>query len=73
VLGLTERLGLDPGPALPAYEDPDYFLAQRDLLPPNLYTADNQLDDPMERARLTKVFERGLDVATGYVLPIQRW
>ncbi len=73
MLGLTERLGLDPELALPAYEDPAYFLAKEHVLPPNLDTADNKLDDPMERARLAKVFERGLDVATGYVLPIQRW
>ena len=73
MLGLAERLGLDPELALPAFEDPGYFLAKEDALPPNLDTADNKLDDPMERARLAKVFERGLDVATGYVLPIQRW
>ena len=73
MLGLTERLGLDPELALPAYEDPAYFLAKEHALPPNLDTADNKLDDPMERARLAKVFERGLDVASGYVLPIQRW
>ena len=64
MLGLTERLGLDPELALPAYEDPAYFLAKKDALPPNLDTADNKLDDPMERARLAKVFERGLDVAS---------
>ena len=73
MLGLTRRLELDPNLALPAYEDPDYFLAKQQSLPPNVETADNKLDDPMERSRLAKVFERGLDVATGYVLPIQRW
>ncbi len=73
MLGLTRRLGLDPELALPAYEDPAYFLAKKDALPPNLDTTDNKLDDPMERARVAKVFERGLDVASGYVLPIQRW
>ncbi len=73
MLGLTERLGLDAELALPAYEDPDHFLARKEALPPNVDTADNKLEDPMERARLAKVFERGLDVATGYVLPIQRW
>ena len=51
MLGLTRRLGLDPELALPAYEDPAYFLAKKDALPPNLDTADNKLDDPMERAR----------------------
>jgi uncharacterized protein (DUF2126 family) len=73
MLGLTERLGLDPDLALPAYEDPAHFLLKEQLLPPNLDPQDNKLDDPMERARLAKVFERGLNAATGCVLPIQRW
>ena len=73
MLGLTERLGLEPDAALPAYEDPGHFLLKEQSLPVNLDPLDNKLDDPMERARLAKVFERGLDVATGYVLPIQRW
>ena len=33
---------------------------------------DNRLDDAQERERLRKVFERGLDTPTGFVLPLQR-
>ena len=33
----------------------------------------NKLDDPQERARVIKVFERGLGKPAGYVLPIQVW
>ena len=72
-LGLADRLGLGPDAALPAFEDPGHFLLKEHGLPPNLDPADNKLDDPMERARLAKVFDRGLDVPTGFVLPMQRW
>ena len=58
---------------MPAYEDPAYFVLKEHMLPANLDPIDNKLDDPMERARLARVFDRGLDVASGYALPIQRW
>ena len=72
-LGLAGRLGLGPDAALPAFEDPGHFLLKEHGLPENLDPNDNKLDDPMERARLAKVFDRGLDVPTGFVLPMQRW
>ena len=72
MLGLTERLGLDPELALPAFEDPDYFLA-KGLAAAEPGHRRQQARRPHGAARLAKVFERGLDVATGYVLPIQRW
>ena len=43
------------------------------MLPPNLDPADSKLDDPMERDRLARVFDRGLDEVVGFVLPMQRW
>ncbi|MFO1039321.1 MAG: transglutaminase family protein [Geminicoccaceae bacterium] len=70
---LTERLGLDPALAEPVYEDPAVFLLKERQLPVNLDPADNKLDDPMERARLARVFDRGLDRPAGYALPVQRW
>ena len=70
---LAERLGLSPAFVQSAYEDPWHFLHREGELPPNVDPLDSQLDDPMERDRLRRVFDRGLGQATGFVLPLQRW
>lgn len=70
---LAARLDLDEAAVLPAYEDPWYFIGQERHLPENVSPADNVLDDPMARERVARVFERGLDVVAGFVLPLQPW
>ena len=70
---LSEQLGLPADSPLPAYEDPAHFLLIEQKLPLNLDPKSNKLEDPAERARVIKVFERGLEKAAGYVLPIQVW
>ena len=57
----------------PVYEDPWHFMAEERKLPETLDPATNNLEDPMARARLANVFERGLGKPAGYVLPLQRW
>ncbi|MGO9460061.1 MAG: DUF2126 domain-containing protein [Rhodomicrobium sp.] len=70
---LAQQLDLPPDCAVPAYEDPAHFLLIEQKLPLNLDPADNKLEDPQERARVIKVFERGLDKPAGFVMPIQVW
>jgi len=67
------RLELAPTAVSAVYEDPLHFIAAEQRLPDNLDAATNKLDDPLARARLARVFERGLDQPVGFVLPIQRW
>ena len=69
---LAGRLGVDREYANPAFEDPFYYLQRERQLPVNVDPVDNHLEDPGERERLRRVFERGLDQPTGFVLPLQR-
>jgi uncharacterized protein (DUF2126 family)/transglutaminase-like putative cysteine protease len=69
---LAERLGVEKDFAVPAYEDPFYFAWRERRLPTNVEPEDPRLDDPEERARLMRVFERGLTTPVGYVLPLER-
>jgi len=66
------ELGFDPKYVFPAYEDAFYYLWRERRLPVNVDPFDSQLKDPMERARLAKVFEQGLDQVIGHVLPVAR-
>ncbi len=69
---LAEKLSLDPKYVFATYEDTWYYLWRERKLPANVDPFDTRLEDPLERARLRKVFKQGLDRVVGHVLPIQR-
>lgn len=69
---LAERLGVDAKYCVPAYEDRFYYLWRERKLPINVSAEDPRLADPVERERLRKVFEQGLDKVVGHILPLAR-
>ena len=69
---LAERLGVDGKYRVPAYEDRFYYLWRERRLPINVSAEDPRLADPLERERLRKVFEQGLDKVVGHILPLAR-
>ncbi|HEY8153693.1 MAG TPA: transglutaminase family protein [Myxococcota bacterium] len=71
VSALAKRLDVDPGFALPAYEDAWYYLWRERRLPTNVDPLQARLDDELERARLARVFDRGLAAIVGFALPLE--
>ena len=69
---LAERLGVDPRMILPAHEDIHYYLWRESRLPANVLAEKSRLADPLERARMTRVFGHGLGASVGSVLPLRR-
>jgi uncharacterized protein (DUF2126 family) len=69
---LAQRLGVGPEYVNPAFEDPVDYLQRERQLPINVDPVDNHLEDPEERERVRRVFERGLNTPTAMVLPLQR-
>ncbi len=70
---MATRLGVDPDLALPAFEDPGEWILKEANLPENVTPENSRLNDPEERHRIARVFERGLTEPSGFILPIQRW
>jgi transglutaminase-like putative cysteine protease len=70
---IAGELGIDTGMVAEAYEDPAEWLLKEGKLPENVDPTNSKLDDPEERSRMARVFERGLTQPSGYVLPVQRW
>ncbi len=69
---LAGHLGMTGEHVFPAYEDWLYYLWRERRLPDNVTPEDARLSDPLERARMRKVFSRGLGDVVGHVLPIGR-
>jgi uncharacterized protein (DUF2126 family)/transglutaminase-like putative cysteine protease len=76
---LAKTLGVSPDFAQQGYEDGWYYLWKEGTLPVNVDVLDSKLNNPLERDRLRRTFEQGLDHVVGYALPLswehdtQRW
>ncbi|MGD9912887.1 MAG: DUF2126 domain-containing protein [Rhizobiaceae bacterium] len=70
---IADNLGLGADMVAEAYEDPGEWLLKEGKLPENVDPSNSKLEDPEERSRMARVFERGLSTPSGYVLPVQRW
>ncbi len=69
---LAERLQISRDFVIAAYEDPLEYIHKERQLPVNVDPQDNRLADREERDRLRRVFERGLNAPSGFVLPLQK-
>jgi uncharacterized protein (DUF2126 family)/transglutaminase-like putative cysteine protease len=69
---LADKLSLDPKFVRDAYEDVYHYLFEEARLPYNVSTLDAKVRSEEERARLAKVFSRGLDAVIGHALPVLR-
>ena len=76
---LAARLGVRSDNVESGYEDVLYYLWKEGTLPENVDVLDSRLSDKLERARLRRLFERGLEQVVGYALPVgwdtdaERW
>ena len=69
---VARRLGVSADSVFAAYEDVFYYLLRERKLPANVDPLNSHLADPLERARLTRVFGGELGDPIGYVLPLAR-
>jgi uncharacterized protein (DUF2126 family)/transglutaminase-like putative cysteine protease len=71
--GIADGLGLETEFVQPVFEDAIEWIVKEAELPANTSALDPKIDDPEERGRYMRTFQRGLTTAVGYILPVQRW
>lgn len=67
---LAIRLGVAARNVEAGYEDGWYYLWKEGILPDNVDVLDSRLKDKLERERLRRIYEQGLDSVVGYSLPL---
>jgi uncharacterized protein (DUF2126 family)/transglutaminase-like putative cysteine protease len=69
---LAGKLAIDGRFVQTAYENTLYYLWKEQQLPENVDPYQADLKDDLERRRLARLLDRGLNEPTGYVLPLER-
>jgi uncharacterized protein (DUF2126 family)/transglutaminase-like putative cysteine protease len=67
---LIRILGIDDRGLMAGYEDVWYYMWREKRLPGNVDPLKSNLEDPLERERLRRVFHQGLSNIVGWVLPL---
>jgi uncharacterized protein (DUF2126 family)/transglutaminase-like putative cysteine protease len=67
---ISSNLSIETKRIVPGFEDGAYYLWKEGTLPDNVDVTDNKLKDPIERARIRRIFDQGLDTVVGFALPI---
>ncbi|MES9955186.1 MAG: transglutaminase family protein [Candidatus Thiodiazotropha sp. 6PLUC2] len=67
---IQNHLHLPDRYVVPGLEDNLYYLWKEGTLPTNVDALDNKLKDPLDRDRVRKIFEQGLQKIVGFTLPI---
>ncbi len=70
---IAHRLGLEHEYVQGAYEDPAHWILKEASLPREIDALQSPVGSVEQRARIARVFSRGLTVPAGFVLPITRW
>lgn len=68
---LSQRLCISPSYVVTAFEDSFYHLWQEGTLPDNINPLRYDLKDSIERKTLAQLLDKGLDLPTGFTLPIK--
>ncbi len=68
---LADKIGVNQKHIIPGYEDTGYYMWKEGKLPDGVDPENNKIKDPLERARLQKLFHTGLNKVTGYTLPLK--
>ncbi|HEX6274726.1 MAG TPA: transglutaminase family protein, partial [Polyangiaceae bacterium] len=71
VRALAGRIGVTPEHAQAGYEDAFHYMLRERKLPVNVDVLDSRVEDELERARIARVFERGLKHVVGHALPLR--
>src|ERR1017187_8495396 len=69
---IAATVGGDPAHLIPAYEDAFYYTWKERRFPINVTPEKTNLKDKLERERIARIFQQGLNSVVGYSLPIKR-
>jgi uncharacterized protein (DUF2126 family) len=69
---MAGELGVNAKHIQPGYEDVFYYTWKERRLPSNVTPEKSNLKDKLERDRIARIFQQGLDQVVGFALPVRR-